>query len=153
MGSNVFTEAFMTLGVGLGVVFVGLICLIVIIKLMSFIVRLLTKKSALKANIGVNKPIAPKNDFVTAQVQKPRISGSVMTVEQRRQLIAAVSASIAQYLGTDVTGIRLHSIKRADGAVMQADERRMLVAAISTAIASEMGADVSAISIRSIRKV
>jgi Na+-transporting methylmalonyl-CoA/oxaloacetate decarboxylase gamma subunit len=70
-------------------VFVGLIAIILICKLMGLVFRNAPKK-----------PAAP----VPA-------SGTV-TGEKRSELIAAVSAAIAEELGTDVSALRIISFKK-----------------------------------------
>lgn len=141
-------EALTVLLIGLGVVFVGLICLIGIIYLMSLIVRLFTRE---RRPAKANRPeVAPVTSGFVPTASVPEAS---MSPEQRRQTIAAVSAAVAEYLGTDVSGIRIHSFRRVGGqAALTPDERRELIAVISAAIAEEMGGDVSGIRIRSIRR-
>lgn len=86
-----------TFGLGFGTVFVGLICLILIIKLMSVI---------LAAKPAKDKSAAP------AGQQAPAPSAAAPEIENRGQFIAAVSAAIAAAMGTDVTGLRILSVKK-----------------------------------------
>jgi sodium pump decarboxylase gamma subunit len=77
---------------GLGTVFVGLICIIIICKIMSALVRLFQKDS-------------PK--------ESPKAAGRAPErIPNRQELIAAVSAAIAEDLGTSVSNIRIHSFKK-----------------------------------------
>ena len=76
---------------GIGTVFVGLVCIILLVTLMSYVCR---KSDA--------KSVAPAPVAVPADVPKPAI---------RPELIAAVSAAMAEDLGTDITGIRIVSVK------------------------------------------
>ena len=82
---------------GLGTVFVGLISLIFIIRLMSFLYGLFAGKSASGAP-------APASTTATAATSEP--------IENRQQFVAAVSAAIATVMGTEVSGLRITSIKK-----------------------------------------
>ena len=74
---------------GMGTVFFGLICLIVLTTLLGRICGR-GQKAALPA--------------AEAPVPAPAVN--------QQELIAAISAAIAEELGTDVTGIRILSIKK-----------------------------------------
>lgn len=76
---------------GMGTVFFGLICLVALSTLMSAVLRSAGKRPA--AIPAAPVPAAPEAPAVTPE------------------LVAAVSAAIAEDLGTDVTGIRILSIK------------------------------------------
>lgn len=78
---------------GLGTVFVGLICLIFIVKLMSFLFGLFSGKHADAA-------------------QAPTPASAPEQIENRQQFVAAVSAAIATVMGTNVSGLRITSIKK-----------------------------------------
>ena len=74
---------------GMGTVFFGLICLIALTYLMS-------------AVVGRGKKATP------APIQAaPQTAGEVTP-----ELVAAVSAALAEELGTDITGIRIVSMKK-----------------------------------------
>ena len=76
-------------GIGLGTVFVGLICLVGICKLIGLVcAKLPDKKEAGKA-------LPEETD-----------------IPNRQEFIAAVSAAIAEELGEDVSAIRITSVKR-----------------------------------------
>ena len=77
---------------GMGTVFFGLICLIALTSIMSAVLRSMGKQQAAAAP-PVPVPPAPAAGAVTPE------------------LIAAVSAAVAEDLGTDITGIRIKSIK------------------------------------------
>ena len=79
---------------GLVTVFVGLICIILLCYLMSYVVRQIDKK----------KPAAPA-------VEEPA-AAAPQAIENRGELVAAISAAVAEELGKDVSGIRILSIKR-----------------------------------------
>ena len=83
---------------GLGVVFVGLICIIFVCMFMSFCIRKLEKKPnvtepAQQPDMNVNTPAAAQ-------------------IPSRPELAAAVTAAIAEYTGKDISGIRILSIKK-----------------------------------------
>ena len=82
----------MAIGLGLGTVFVGLIALILICYIMSVIVKAFTKKE---------KPQAA-----------PVATAAPVAVPNKGEFAAAVASAIAEDLGTDVTGIRIKSIKK-----------------------------------------
>lgn len=74
---------------GMGTVFFGLICLIALTYLMS-------------AVVGRGKKAAP-----APVPAAPQTAGEVTP-----ELVAAVSAALAEELGTDITGIRIVSMKK-----------------------------------------
>lgn len=145
-------ESLTVLGIGLGVVFVGLICLIGIIYLMSFFVRLSRRED--RPRKSSHQEVAPETLGFVPVVGGNDITSSRIAPEKRRETVAAVSAAIAEYLGTDIEGIRICSVKRIGGeqAGMTVEQRRELIAVISCAVAAEMGEDVSGIRIKSIRR-
>ena len=144
-------ESLTVLGIGLGVVFVGLISLIGIIYLMSFFVRLSRREDRPRKS---HQEVAPETLGFVPVVGGNDITSSRIAPEKRRETVAAVSAAIAEYLGTDIEGIRICSVKRIGGeqAGMTVEQRRELIAVISCAVAAEMGEDVSGIRIKSIRR-
>lgn len=76
---------------GIGTVFVGLICIIIVCSIMSALVRLFDKKN-------------------TAQNAKQVVDNK--TIHDREKILVAVSAAIAEELGEDVGAIRILSLKR-----------------------------------------
>ena len=76
---------------GIGTVFFGLICIILVVTLMSFVCRKTEQKTTLAP---VSAP---------AGVPKAGIGP---------ELIAAVSAAIAEEMGTDISAIRIISMKQ-----------------------------------------
>ena len=76
---------------GIGTVFFGLICIILLVTLMSFVCRKTEQKTTLAL---VSAP---------AGVPKAGIGP---------ELIAAVSAAIAEEMGTDISAIRIISMKQ-----------------------------------------
>ena len=69
---------------GLITVFVVLICLIVIIKILGLIMEKVAKKQPAPA----------------------------VSAQNNQQIVAAIAVAIAEEMGTDVSPIRIHSIKR-----------------------------------------
>ncbi len=78
---------------GLITVFVVLICLIVIIKLLGLVMEKFVGKTAAQA---APAPAAP------VQTASP----------DKRQMVAAIAAAIAEDMGSDVDHIKIHSIRR-----------------------------------------
>lgn len=78
---------------GMGTVFFGLICLIVLTMIMGNIVG---KRVPAPGPVPVQAPRAPQ----------------AAAEPNRQELVAAVSAAIAEELGTDITGIRILSMKK-----------------------------------------
>ena len=81
---------------GMGIVFLGLICLIFICKIMGAIFGKMPK----------NSKEAPKSAPVSAPAVVPS------PIENKGELVAAISAAVAESMGTDVSKIRIHSIKK-----------------------------------------
>ena len=85
----------LVIAMGIGTVFVGLIAIIIICKIMSlfFVKRDSAKKEASAA--------APAPAVQAAEV-----------IENRQEIIAAVTAVAAEELGTDISAIRVHSFRK-----------------------------------------
>lgn len=81
---------------GLVTVFFCLICLILIIKLLSVLVSKFAPAKAVAAP-AASVPAAPAVSAPTGNKQ---------------QTVAAIAVAIAEEMGTDVSHIRIHSIKR-----------------------------------------
>ncbi len=79
-------------GLGLGTVFAGLICLVVLLSIMNIIFSKIKPKEAAKAEVKAAAPAAEE--------------------KMDDETVAAVSAAIAEVLGRDVSGIRITSIKK-----------------------------------------
>lgn len=88
--SNAFVCA-----MGMGTVFVGLICLIIICKIIGFF-----------CNIG------KKEQTAAAPAVAAAAPAVVDSIPNKQELIAAVSAAVAEELGTDVSAIRITSFKK-----------------------------------------
>lgn len=80
---------------GIGTVFVGLVCIVFIVMIMSAIVRKLSGNTA-----AAPAPVA------AAPVQSQINSG------KKPELIAAIAAAVAEDMGADVSAIRIVSIKK-----------------------------------------
>ena len=84
----------LVIAMGMGIVFIGLVCLIAVCKITSFFCGLGNKKEVVEAPKVAPTPVANTE------------------IPDRKQFIAAVSAVIAEELGTDVSAIRIRSVKR-----------------------------------------
>lgn len=84
----------MAVGLGIGTVFVGLIALILICYIMSTIVKAFAKKET------------------PAQAPAVAPAPASTAIPNKGEFAAAVAVAIAEDLGTDVTGIRIKSIKK-----------------------------------------
>lgn len=78
---------------GMGIVFIGLICIIVLISIMGAFCQKAFREE--KKEEPVVTPAAPAHT----------------PIANRQEFIAAVSAAIADDLGTDVSAIRILSVK------------------------------------------
>jgi len=78
---------------GVGVVFVGLVSLIIICTLLGYVVRAFEKGK---------KPSAAQTAPATQSAP----------IENKQELIAAIAAAIAEDLGEDVSAIKILSIKK-----------------------------------------
>ena len=88
--SNAFVVA-----LGMGTVFVGLICIVILCSIMSAICNRFIVKS-------------PKAQETTAPVQAPK----KVEITNKGEFVAAIAAAIAEETGEDVSGIRILSIKQ-----------------------------------------
>ncbi len=84
---------------GLGVVFVGLISLILICQVMGTICT---------SFIRVKRPEVQ----APAPALAPKAPAPAPEIKNRQEFVAAIAAAIAEDLGTDVSRIRIHSIKK-----------------------------------------
>ena len=87
---------------GMGIVFIGLICLIALISIMGAIMkRVNAKQEAALAAARANMP-----------ARSPAPAAAPAEIPNRGELVAAISVALAEELGKDVKAIRIHSIKR-----------------------------------------
>ena len=87
---------FTVMGFGLALVFVGLISIIIICAIMGAVCK----------NVIKDKPKTSVESAPVTASKKPA------QIADKGKFVAAVSAAIAEDLGTDVSGIRIHSIKQ-----------------------------------------
>ena len=85
----------LVIGMGIGTVFVGLICIIVICYIMGAIINAFEKRK-------------PAPEVKPA----PAVSAAPAPIENKGELIAVISAAIAEELGEDVEAIRIKSIRK-----------------------------------------
>ena len=90
----------LVIGMGLGVVFFGLICIIILITIMGKVINLFVKDEPAPVK-AMPLPQAPK-----------AASASSGEIPNRAEFVAAVSAAIAEELGTDINKIQIVSIKK-----------------------------------------
>ena len=78
---------------GVGVVFFGLVLLVIIVSLMNFFTNKFTKKEL------------PKTEDKSPSVTNDKI-------ENKQEILAAVCAAVAEENGTDISAIRVLSFKK-----------------------------------------
>ena len=88
---------------GLGTVFVGLIAIIAILSLIRAVVSALTPKK---------KDHAANETTGIATADGANIADDNFLESNRDEITAAVAVAIAEYIGKDVEGLRIRSIKR-----------------------------------------
>ncbi len=87
----------LVVALGVGIVFIGLICIIILCKIMSAVCMMSQKNESAQPATVTATPVAPA-------VAQP--------IQNRQEIIAAVSAVLAEELGTDVSAIRILSFKK-----------------------------------------
>lgn len=97
---NPTIPAWFVVAMGMGIVFIGLICIVFLCMLMSKIVMAMDTKSA------ASTPVS------SAQTTPEATAAATDAIPNRQELIAAVSAALAEELGTDVSAIRILSFKK-----------------------------------------
>ena len=98
-GTNIgFAESLGRSGIGFLIVFIGLICLIAIVSVMGKLCEKLLKDG---------KPETAKAPAAPAAPAAPKAAA----IENRDELVVAFSAAVAEELGTDVSAIRVVSLK------------------------------------------
>ena len=91
-------DTLLTFVIGLGIVFIGLVSLVAIVKAMGWI-------------MGKKKPVQP---VPMAPVQKEPTRQEVIPEANHGELVAAISAALATVMGKQVNGIRILSMKKVD---------------------------------------
>lgn len=99
-----------TIGMGLGTVFFGLICLILICTLTSAVIRKL--EGLKKPEAAPATPAPAPAPAAPAPTSRPSTGIGARSAYERGALSAAIAAAIAEELGTDISGIRIVSIKK-----------------------------------------
>ena len=94
-----FGDSLASSGIGFLIVFIGLICLIAIVSLMG--------KVCEKTLKGDKKPAAKP-----APAKAAPAPAAPAAIENRDELVVAFSAAVAEELGTDVSAIRVVSLKQ-----------------------------------------
>lgn len=89
----------LVVGLGLGMVFFGLICIIMLCYLLGAIIRFFEARRPMPLQTDVKK--SPSASTTSTQ-----------QLSKNPALIAAISAAIAENLGKDVSAIRIKSIKK-----------------------------------------
>ena len=105
-GAEVPSNLFVVL-MGISTVFLGLICIILIIELMTGLTRRLGgNEQSAKAPAAPAAPVAPVAPVATPAptVETP--------IANREELVAAVCAAVAEELGTDVSALRVVSFRK-----------------------------------------
>ena len=96
-----FGESLASSGIGFLIVFIGLICLIALVSLMGSICGKVLKDDKKTAK---KTPAAPAKSAPVAPAAPAAIAN-------RDELVVAFSAAVAEELGTDVSAIRVVSLK------------------------------------------
>lgn len=86
-------EMLFVVGLGIGTVFVGLIAIIILCKIISAFCKGAQNKE-------------------TVSKQVPTQSAVSQQIENRQEIIAAVSACLAEELGTEISALRILSFKK-----------------------------------------
>ncbi len=94
--SEATMELWQVVVLGVGIVFVGLICIIILCTVTGKIIPMLEKSAS-----GSGKTIAPA---VAAPVAE--------SIPNRQELVAAVSCALAEEMGADVSAIRIVSLRK-----------------------------------------
>lgn len=83
---------------GMGTVFIGLICIVFICMLLSVVVRAFSNSVKTPAAAAVHKAEAPKE--------------AALLPAEKQAVVAGVCAAIAEELGTDASNIKVLSFKK-----------------------------------------
>lgn len=94
-----FGEMGQVVVLGVGIVFFGLVCIVLLCSIMSAIMK------------AFEKPKAEDSSDAVSSTADSTLSAN-QPIENKQELIAAVSAVIAEDMGTDIEAIRIKSIKR-----------------------------------------
>lgn len=93
----------LVIAMGVSIVFIGLICIVLLCKIMSILVA-----------ISENRSASGKTEN-TKSVRAPAV-GAAPTLSSdpgpRGEIVAAIAAALAEELGEDVSAIRILSLKK-----------------------------------------
>ena len=134
---------------GLGTVFFGLVCIVVLCKIMSMVMHSAGGKAA------QDTAALPKPKAAPAQLPAPALpssGGFAVTAANRQELIAASCVAIAEAQGISADRIRVLSFRQKGGEVT-GPERPVLLAAACTAIAETLGTGVENLRVHSFRRL
>ena len=87
----------LVIAMGISIVFIGLICIVLLCKIMSILVAISESRST------------PANDAKPAVASAPSVSPDP---GPRGEVVAAISAALAEELGEDISAIRILSLKK-----------------------------------------
>lgn len=90
-----------------------------------------------------------REKIAVCPTSQERASVAFTPVADKGQFVAAVSAALAEHMGSGIDGLRIRSIKQSGAG----SGRARFIAAISAAIAEDMGRDVTSLRIKSVRKI
>ena len=154
-GATTEYSAIFVVLMGLGTVMFGLVCLVFICWLMGKLVQAMSGKST-GGSEPTSKAAVPAA-APTAAPAAPAVRVAPCHIPNRGGFVAAVSAAIAEDLGTDVSKLKILSIGReitpGTSTAATIPNRGAFVAAVSAAIAEDLGTDVSKLKIVSICEV
>lgn len=88
---------------GVGVVFIGLVCIVLLCKLISIACKIAENTGSKVQVESAQKTQAPTQTAAPVEVKE---------IPNRKKLIAAISAVIAEENGTDVSAIRIKSFRK-----------------------------------------
>ena len=89
---------------GMGTVFIGLICIVLICKLLSLVLRLVEK-----TDNASNSMAATTASTVAANAAAPQMN---LAPAEKSAVVAGICACIAEELGTEASNIKVVSFKR-----------------------------------------
>ena len=106
-----FGDSLASSGIGFLIVFIGLICLIALVSLMGAVCQKVLKDEKKPAKKAA--PAAPAKKAAPAPAKKaaPAPVAAPAVIANRDELVVAFSAAVAEELGTDVSAIRVVSLK------------------------------------------
>lgn len=85
---------------GVSVVFIGLVCIVILCKIMGILVAMSEKNETAKTETAVS-PVAAKPAASVSPDPGPR-----------GEIVAAIAAVLAEELGEDISAIRILSLKK-----------------------------------------